>query len=332
MINSLISAGTGILSNILSKETVSDAMNQSKRNSKELTRYSASLQDSYNRSLIRDSSLLSKQGLTMAGYSPAFVDGASTPTQSVSPASSSPVQASTGIMEGLTAQQNMLTQDSIKAQNELARAEADKARTEAERQKIENEYLPQLLQGQLDLNGVNILFTQSNEKLNESKARELASHASLLDKQCEESQSHIDSLRQQIENMKVEERIKKIEEAFKEKEIIAQIQALASQANLSYTEALDIVRTQTDRIANIKSGTEAQTAQRRYYNNSASNVFWNTEQQKWNLSLDKKFGSAQRVVGMAGEVVGAATSVVGMACGAKYLVGAFKAMPKIGFR
>lgn len=121
---------------------------------------------------------------------------------------------------------------------------------------IEQKYIPQLRSGQIATQNMQIQLGQSHIKLNDQQIRESAQKILQIQKDMELTDQKIAESVQTIANMKVDERIKLIIEKFQAQEMQARIAQLSSAANLSNTEARDILATQVARICSLESSAD----------------------------------------------------------------------------
>lgn len=139
---------------------------------------------------------------------------------------------------------------------QLKDAQRKKLDIDTKRQELENTFIPQLRQGELALQDMNIKLGDKSRELSDSQIRVNAQKLQNMQQEIAESNQRIAESVQKIENLSTENRINLIEEAFRSKEIQARINQMASSAGLNYQQAYDLCATRVARIAGLESSAE----------------------------------------------------------------------------
>lgn len=143
-----------------------------------------------------------------------------------------------------------------KFQADNLKADAEKKQVETDTELIEQKYIPQLRAGQIATQNMQIKLGESQTNLTDQQIKESAQKVLQMQKDMELTDQKIAESVQTIANMKVDERIKLIIEKFQAQEMQARIAQFAAAANLSNTQAHDILATQVARIASLESSAE----------------------------------------------------------------------------
>lgn len=200
---------------------------------------------------------------------------------------------------------------------------------------IEQKYIPQLRSGQIATQNMQIKLGQSQINMNDQQIKESAQKILQIQKDMELTDKKIAESVQTIANMKVDERIKLIIEEFQAEEMQARIAQLSAAANLSKTEASDLLATQVARICSLESSAELnkklgikadsetdvykKTGIRMSYENSMLKIDADIKKEHSTLNeIDRYLQTVKLGTGIVGDIVG------GVAKGAVTFLGAKK--------
>lgn len=229
---------------------------------------------------------LKMSDLRRAGLSPAFLNGAMLATNPMAAHSSAPVlpaqrAPSMNLAEGML----------MEAQARNLNADADNKDADTVSKKINNSYLDALNKSEIALRGSQIDLNGSHIDLNDAEKEQIAQSIAESENRIAKMVGEMNIMRKQVDIMSHEEKIKAIEAAYKSSELQAQIAALSASANLSQTQAEDIVKTQLYRIMGLES-----TSMR---DKSMANLMhWNAQDSKLQFNLNSTFSKAERIIGL----------------------------------
>lgn len=203
---------------------------------------------------------------------------------------------------------------------------------------LEQKYIPELRAGQIATQNMQIKLGESQTNLTDQQIKESAQKVLQIQKDMELVDQKIAESVQTIANMKVDERIKLIIERFQAPEMQARIAQLASAANLSNTQARDILATQVARIAELESSTELnrklgikadaekdvyeKTGIRMSYENKMLKVDADIKEKHTTLNeIDRYLQTVKLGTGIIGDVVGGIAKGAATYLGAKKILG-----------
>lgn len=259
----------------------------------------AAKQRAYNTWMLDNSTQLKANDARQAGLNPAFMNGSilgSTPVPAASPTSPSSTIPfdSSALLQGM------------KQESEIKNIDADTKKKEAEneRQLIENTYLPQLMQSQIDVNFGDVRLKAAEMNLNNEQARMTAQKCLNLQKDVEVMNKKIELDTATISNIKEDIKLKLIDEFWKSKEYQAIINKLSSEASLNYTQADDIVKTRLARLYNLYSQGEYNYSQSEYTDKLSKGVDIQNGRLAIDLEMDEKYKEWDKWIDMSGKVVG----------------------------
>lgn len=282
-----------------------------------------------------------KQRALQAGFNPAILSGqnsvSATPvTQETLPRmlSKSDIYMAQG-QQALNALDLMGNTYLKKFQADNLKADAEKKQVETDTELLEQRYIPQLRAGQIATQNMQINLGESQKNLTDQQIKESAQKVLQMQKDMELTDQKIAESVQTINNMKVDERIKLIIEKFQAQEMQARIAQFAAAANLSNTQAHDILATQVARIASLESSAELnkklgiksdaekdvyeKTGIRMSYENKILKVDADMKEKHTTLNeIDRYLQTVKLGTGIVGDVIG------GVAKGAVTYLGAQK--------
>lgn len=198
---------------------------------------------------------LKMSDLRRAGLSPAFLNGAMLATNPLPAHSSAPSlqpqrSPSVNLAEGflMEAQAKNLLADGGNKE-----ADTEVKKLEADRKKIENYYLPQLKQREINLMDGDIQLKGSNIRYTDEQTKNLAQQTINLKEQLNEINAKVENLKAQTANL-APDTLKKYIDAYYASDVYqATIKKLSSEAHLNYTQADDLVKTRMARIFNLNA-------------------------------------------------------------------------------
>lgn len=203
-----------------------------------------------------------KQRALQAGFNPAILTGQNSVSATPVTQTSLPRMMSKADVYMAGGQQALNVLDLMgntylkKFQADNLKADAEKKQVETDTELLEQKYIPQLRAGQIATQNMQIKLGESQTNLTDQQIKESAQKVLQMQKDMELTDQKIAESVQTIANMKVDERIKLIIEKFQAQEMQARIAQFAAAANLSNTQAHDILATQVARIAQLESSAE----------------------------------------------------------------------------
>lgn len=282
-----------------------------------------------------------KQRALQAGFNPAILSGqnsvSATPVvqEGIAHQQSNAQTIMAGNQQALSAMDlfNSALVKGQQAKNLQSDAKLKEVKTDTEL--LEQKYIPQLRAGQIATQNMQINLGESQKNLTEQQIKESAQKILQMQKDMELTDQKIAESVQSIANMKVDERIKLIIEKFQAPEMQARIAQLASSANLSNTQAHDILATQVARIASLESSSDLnkklgikadaekevyeKTGIRMSYENKMLKVDADIKEKHTTLNeIDRYLQTVKLGTGIVGDVIG------GVAKGAVTYLGAQK--------
>lgn len=209
---------------------------------------------------------------------------------------------------------------------------------------LEQKYIPDLRAGQIATQNMQIKLGESQINLTDQQIKESAQKVLQMQKDMELVDQKIAESVQTIANMKVDERIKLIIEQFQAEEMQARIAQLAAAANLSNTQAHDILATQVARIAELESSAELnkklgiksdaekdvyeKTGIRMSYENKILKVDADMKEKHTTLNeIDRYLQTVKLGTGIIGDVVGGVAKGAATYLGAKKIFGSSSSNP-----
>ena len=258
--SALISGGMGAIGNLLGINSVNrnaelslqatretNATNE--RLVKEMNAFNALQQDKQNE---YNSLKQQKKRALEAGFNPNILSGNNslpssvvTQSQVAGQSSGADILMQKGLASSSLYQSLGHSADAI-SDAQLKDAQRKKLDIDTKRQELENTFIPQLRQGELALQDMNIKLGDKSRELSDSQIRVNAQKLQNMQQEIAESNQRIAESVQKIENLSTENRINLIEEAFRSKEIQARINQMASAAGLNYQQAYDLCATSVD--------------------------------------------------------------------------------------
>ena len=203
-----------------------------------------------------------KQRALQAGFNPAILTGQNSVSATPVTQTSLPRMMSKADIYMAQGQQALNALDLMgntyikKFQADNLKADAEKKQVETDTELLEQKYIPQLRSGQIATQNMQIKLGESQTNLTDQQIKESAQKVLQMQKDMELIDQKIAESVQTIANMKVDERINLIIEKFQAQEMQARIAQFAAAANLSNTQAHDILVTQVARIASLESSAE----------------------------------------------------------------------------
>lgn len=325
------------------------ASHQARKSTQETNRANAELVDKqnqfnvamWNKNNAYNSLSSQKQRALAAGFNPAILSGqnsvSATPVvqEGIAHQQSNAQTIMAGNQQALSAL-NLMNDAMLKgqqAQNLKSDAKLKDVKTDTEL--LEQKYIPDLRAGQIATQNMQIKLGDSQIDLNDQQIKESAQKVLQMQKDMELVDQKIAESLQSIANMKVDERIKKIIEQFQADEMRARIAQLASSANLSNTEARDILATQVARIASLESSSELNKklgikadAEKQVYEKTGIRMSYENKMLKVDADMKEKHTTLNEIdrylqtvklgTGIVGDVIG------GVAKGAVTYIGAQK--------
>lgn len=267
-------------------QSLANQIGQDKENQKAREYNSQEAQKSrdYNTWLLQNETQLKARDARSAGLNPAFLNGSvlsNTPSPTTAPTSPNtfyPIDP-----------QMVLSNDLLRAQAQNVDAQTNKVKEETERQKIENQYLGDLMQSNIKLNGSNIELNVANTNLSRKQAEEVSQAIGESEIRIGKMVGEMNVMRKQVDIMTEEQKIKQIEALWKEREIQATIYNLESSAELSRTQANDIVKSFVYRMYGLTTQAELNEANKTL-------VTWNSNSAKLHFDLDNTFAKSDRII------------------------------------
>lgn len=258
-----IMAGAGLAGTAISSISARKSTQDTNRANRELV----DLQNQFNEKMWNKNneynSLASqKYRALQAGFNPAILSGqnsvSATPVvqEGIAHQQSNAQTIMAGNQQALSAMElyNSSLLKGQQAKNLQSDAKLKEVKTDTEL--LEQKYIPQLRAGQIATQNMQIKLGESQTNLTEQQIKESAQKVLQMQKDIELTDQKIAESVQTIANMKVDERIKLIIEKFQAPEMQARIAQFASAANLSNTQAHDILATQVSRIASLESSAD----------------------------------------------------------------------------
>lgn len=194
---------------------------------------------------------------------------------------------------------------------QLKEAQRKKLNVETKKQELENTYIPQLRQGELALQDMNVKLGEKSRELSDSQIAVNAQKLQNMQQEISESNQRIAESVQKIVNMSTENRINLIEEAFRSKEIQARINQMASSAGLNYQQAYDLCATRAARIAGLESSAELNKrlgieSEARTVNIGKQSVGLDIQNKQFKLDYDinNEFKYVDKTIGLVGDCMG----------------------------
>ena len=282
-----------------------------------------------------------KQRALQAGFNPAILSGSNSVSATSVTQETLPRMLSKADIYMAQGQQALNVLDLMgntyikKFQADNLKADAEKKQVETDTELLEQKYIPQLRAGQIATQNMQIKLGESQTNLTDQQIKESAQKVLQMQKDMELTDQKIAESVQTIANMKVDERIKLIIEKFQAQEMQARIAQFAAAANLSNTQAHDILATQVARIASLESSAELnnklgikadaekevykKTGIRMSYENKILKVDADMKEKHTTLNeIDRYLQTVKLGTGIVGDVVG------GVAKGAVTYLGAQK--------
>lgn len=282
-----------------------------------------------------------KQRALQAGFNPAILSGSNSVSATPVTQETLPRMMSKADVYMAGGQQALNVLDLMgntylkKFQADNLKADAQKKQVETDTELLEQKYIPQLRSGQIATQNMQINLGESQKNLTDQQIKESAQKVLQMQKDMELTDQKIAESVQTIANMKVDERIKLIIEKFQAQEMQARIAQFAAAANLSNTQARDILATQVARIASLESSAELnkklgikadaekdvyqKTGIRMSYENNMLKVDADIKEKHTTLNeIDRYLQTVKLGTGIVGDVVG------GVAKGAVTYLGAQK--------
>ena len=319
---------------------------QSQRETNDLNRQLVQEQNEFNEKMWNknneyNSLAQQKYRALQAGFNPAILTGqnsvSATPVvqQGIAHQQSNAQTYMAGGQQALNAFALMYDTEVKKQQARNLSSDADLKETQRDTELLEQKYIPQLRSGQIATQNMQIKLGESQTNLTDQQIKESAQKVLQMQKDMELTDQKIAESVQTIANMKVDERIKLIIEKFQAQEMQARIAQFAAAANLSNTQARDILATQVARIASLESSAELnkklglkadaekevyeKTGIRMYYENKILKVDADMKEKHTTLNeIDRYLQTVKLGTGIVGDVVG------GVAKGAVTYLGAQK--------
>lgn len=148
------------------------------------------------------------------------------------------------------------------AQAKLAESQANKTDAETEGQGYQNDILKSdaafrdaLNSGTVDLNNMSLKVSEKGMQLTDEQIGKLRKECDQIDQNIEQSRAAVDEIRQKISNLKTDQAISRLRYILDVKLGEATIKKLASECNLNYIRAKEIIDKLPYEISNIKAST-----------------------------------------------------------------------------
>lgn len=256
-----------------------------------------------------------------AGLNPDLVYGQISPTN---PSASSPVASSSGsVGSDLSNKRTLGDIASMALQMQREKAEIDNIKADTANKNANtagtltyNQFQEKLLQGQIDLNNMNLMLGDWTAKLNDAEQKRLFQETKNLEKSYDVLSAEIDKLRASVANIDADTALKKLEAHFATPRFKAEMEEVASRinknyadANLSAAQASEITQLLTYKMLNLESQTASnwQSVQNGIVHIGTekgiqANLAIQGETMDWDLTMNKTFGTAERAVGLATDI------------------------------
>ncbi len=254
-------------------------------------------QVAYNNWLLGHQQQLKVRDMRSGGLNPAFANGsqlgATPPPPSYQVVPSQPMDFNNLFLLG-------------KQLAETKNLETDSKKKEAEtnKQLIENQYLPQLMQNEIDVSFGDIRLKASQVKLTDEEARATAQKCINLQTEVDRMNQQIVLDKQNVENLKIEKRIKLIEEFYKSREYEAIIDNLHAQSDYSRAQADDLIKTRLARLFNLYGTGSQAYSNADYIDKLSRGVDIQNGRMAIDLEMDEKYKEWDKIIDMAGKVMG----------------------------
>lgn len=148
------------------------------------------------------------------------------------------------------------------AQAKLAESQANKTDKEATGQDYQNDILKSdaafrdaLNSGTVQLNNMSLKVSEKGMQLTDEQIAKARKECQQIDQSIEQSRAAVDEIRQKISNLKTDQAIARLRYILDVKLGEATIKKLASECNLNYIRAKEIIDKLPHEIANIKAST-----------------------------------------------------------------------------
>lgn len=148
------------------------------------------------------------------------------------------------------------------AQAKLAESQANKTDKEATGQDYQNDILKSdaafrdaLNSGMVQLNNMSLKVSEKGMQLTDEQIAKVRKECQQIDQSIEQSRAAVDEIRQKISNLKTDQAIARLRYILDVKLGEATIKKLASECNLNYIRAKEIIDKLPHEIANIKVST-----------------------------------------------------------------------------
>lgn len=253
-----------------------------------------------------------------AGLNPDLVYGGVSP---VNASSSSPTASYGGsVGSDLSAKRTLGDIASMALQMQREKAEIDNIKADTANKNANtagtltyNQFQEKLLQGQIDLNNMNLMLGDWTAKLNEAEQKKLFQETKNLERTYDVLSAEIDKVKAAVANMEADTVLKKLEALFAAPRFKAEMEEIASRinknyadANLSAAQATEIMQLLVYKKLNLESQTAAnwQSVKNGIVHIGTekgiqANLAIQGETMDWDLTMNKTFGVAERAVAMA---------------------------------
>lgn len=256
-----------------------------------------------------------------AGLNPDLVYGEVSP---VNPSASSPTASYGGsVGSDLSTKRTIGDITSMALQMQRERAEIDNIKADTANKNANtagtltyNQFQEKLLQGQIDLNNMNLMLGDWTAKLNDAEQKRLFQETKNLEKTYDVLSAEIDKVKAATSNMEADTVLKKLDALFAAPRFKAEMEEIASRinknyadANLSASQATEIMRLLVYKQLNLESQTAAnwQSVQNGIVHIGTekgiqANLAIQGETMDWDLTMNKTFGTAERAVSLASDI------------------------------
>lgn len=256
-----------------------------------------------------------------AGLNPDLVYGEVSP---VNASSSSPTASYSGsVGSDLSTKRTIGDIASMALQMQREKAEIDNIKADTANKNANtagtltyNQFQEKLLQGQIDLNDMNLMLGDWTAKLNDAEQKRLFQETKNLERTYDVLSAEIEKAKAAVANMEADTVLKKLDALFAAPRFKAEMEEIASRvnknyadANLSASQATEIMQLLVYKQLNLKSQTAAnwQSVKNGIVHIGTekgiqANLAIQAETMEWDLTMNKTFGLAERAVSLASDI------------------------------
>lgn len=258
-----------------------------------------------------------------AGLNPDLVYGQVSP---INPSSSSPTASYSGsVGSDLSAKRTLGDISSMALQMQREKAEIDNIKADTANKNANtagtltyNQFQEKLLQGQIDLNNMNLMLGDWTAKLNDAEQKRLFQETKNLERTYDVLSAEVDKVKAAVANMEADTVLKRLDALFAAPRFKAEMEEIASRinknyadANLSASQATEIMQLLVYKKLNLESQTAAnwQSVKNGIVHIGTekgiqANLAIQGETMDWDLTMNKTFGTAERAVSLVSSLQG----------------------------